>query len=119
MSAVEPAVGELERARAFIGICRWSYAKTVPEHPHEYCLRTWLSPLQRVEFGWFADLIAHHGYTGRFWGQSWRYLDVGDHKYWKSRTINGSGAIVNRARMEPVADAARRQPTQLSPEAQR
>ena len=112
MSAAQPTVGELDRVRAFIGICRWTYAKTVPEAPHEYCLRAWLSPEQQVQFDWFADLIAEHGYPGRFWGKSWLYLDVGDHKYWQSRTIDGSGAIINRARLEPVAEPAP-QPTQL------
>ena len=100
MSAALPAAGELDRARAFIAICRWTYASSVPEAPHEYCLRAWLSREQQVEFDWFVAVIAQHGYAGRFWRQDWTYLDVDDRKYWESRTIDGSGgAIINRARL--------------------
>ena len=80
-------------------MCRWTYAKTVPEAPHEYCLRAWLSPDHQADFDWFAHLIEQHGYPGRFWRQDWTYLDVDDRKYWQSRTIDGSGAIINRARL--------------------
>lgn len=98
MDTHQPSADELDRARAFIGICRWTYAKTVPQHPHQYSLRSWLSFEQQTEFDWFVALIAEHGYPGRFWQQTWTYLNIGDHKYWQSRTIDGSGgAIVNRA----------------------
>jgi hypothetical protein len=49
-------------------------------------------------FDWFADLIARDGYRGRFWGQSWTYLDPRDRfKYWESETIDRKGRIINRA----------------------
>jgi hypothetical protein len=49
-----------------------------------------------------AALIAEHGYSGRFWNQSWVYLDVDDRKYWVSAELFGDGLIVNRARLEDV-----------------
>ena len=64
MSAVQPTVGEIDRAGAFIAICRWTYAKTVPQHPHEYSLRSWLTSEQQEVFDWFVALIAQHGYPG-------------------------------------------------------
>jgi hypothetical protein len=93
----QPTADELDRAHGLIATCRWTYAKTVPEHPHEYCLRAWLSPERQTDFDWFAALVARHGYSGRFWNQSWVYLDVGDHKYWVSSELFGDGRIVNRA----------------------
>jgi hypothetical protein len=93
-------VAELDRARAFIATCRWTDAKTVPEAPHEYCLRAWLSAEDHATLDWFVALIAEHGYRGRFWGQSWIYLDIDEHKYWESRTLDRSGAIINRALLD-------------------
>src|SRR4051794_695670 len=56
---------DLHAARAFIATCRWTFAKTVPQHPHEYCLRDWVP--DNAEFDRFTALIAGHGYSGRFW----------------------------------------------------
>jgi hypothetical protein len=99
-STAQPAAAELYRARAFIAVCPFRYATTVPEAPHEYCLRRWLSTEQRVEFDWLAALVAEHGYTGHFWGQVWLYLEPGDGcKYWMSREVFGDGLVVNRARV--------------------
>ena len=98
MNADRPSVAELDRARALIAVCRWTYAKTVPEAPHEYCLRSSLSPAVQAELDWFVALIAELGYPGRFWGRGWVYLDVDDRRYWESRTIDRKGLIINRAR---------------------
>src|SRR4051812_40190923 len=75
---------DLESARALIAACRWTFAKSVPEHPHEYCLRDWVS--DKAEFDRFIALIAVEGYPGRFWGQRWVYLGVDGFKYWRSHT---------------------------------
>ena len=99
MSSTEPTGVDLGAARAFIAVFRWTHAETVPEAPHEYCLRAWLSPDHQADFDWFVALIAEHGYRGRFWRQEWVYLDVDDRRYSKSRTLDGSGAIINRARL--------------------
>jgi hypothetical protein len=86
------------RAQAFVENVPWRFARTVPEHPHWYALHAWLSPEQQNAFDWFAALIARHGYEGRFWGQSWTYLDLGDgFKYWESKTLDRTGRIINRA----------------------
>ena len=87
------------RARAFVEAVPWTFARTVPEHPHWYALRAWLSPEDQTAFDWFADLTARHGYTGRFWGKGWTYLDLRDgFKYWESRTLDKTGRIINRTR---------------------
>jgi 3'-5' exoribonuclease len=93
-----PFEGEdLAFARAFIAACRFTYARTVPEHPHEYCLRDWVDG---EAFDRFAAMIAAHGYPGSFWQQHWTYLDVDGWKYWRSNTLDSSGGlIVNRARL--------------------
>ena len=98
MSTTEPTGVDLDAARALIAVCRWTYAKTVPEAPHECCLRAWLSPDHQADFDWFVAVIAEHGYRGQFWGREWVYLDVDDRRYWESRTLDGTG--INRAHLD-------------------
>jgi hypothetical protein len=87
------------RAGVFVANVPWKFARTVPEHPHEYCLEAWLSPGLRTAFDWFTDVIVRYGYTDRFWGQDWTYLDLGDgFKYWESETLDKTGRIINRTR---------------------
>jgi hypothetical protein len=94
------------RARGFVERVPWRFARTVPEHPHWYALRAWLSPEQQIAFDWFADVIARHGYRRRFWGQGWTYLDLADgFKYWESNTLDRKGRIINRARNESLEPA--------------
>ena len=61
---------------------------------------SWLSPDHQADFDRFVAVIAEHGYRGQFWRQEWVYLDVDDRRYWESRTLDGAGAIINRARLE-------------------
>ena len=87
------------RARSFVEKVPWRFARTVPEHPHWYALRAWLSPEQQPALDWFADVIVRHGYRGQFWGQEWTYLELGDgYKYWESKTLDKTGRIINRTR---------------------
>ena len=49
--------------RAFVDVAEWTFAKTMPEWPHEYILR------DRVDEELFERLVVHileHGVEGRF-----------------------------------------------------
>jgi hypothetical protein len=96
---------ELDRARAFIATCRWTFAKSVPQWPHEYCLRAWVRPEPRADFDQFIALIARHGYRAWFLGQEWLYLNVDDWRYRESKTLDRTGQIINRARNDPASIA--------------
>ncbi len=87
-----------DEARAFIAACRWQVASSVPQWPHEYSLRRWLEPELQGDFDAFAAVITRDGYPGRFWRQTWVYLDMPDgFKYWQSNEVYGDGLILNRA----------------------
>ena len=95
------------RAKAFIGEVnrRFTTAKTVPQAPHQYLARAWLTSEQQTEFDWLADLIGRVGYTGQFGNATWKYIDLPPHKYWVSRSWYGQDAgqprrMLNRARLE-------------------
>ena len=84
---------------------RFTYAKSVPEHPHEYLVRSWLSPELQADFDHFREMIRKHGYRGTFWDQTWTYLDVDGWKYWESKSWFGDGdKMLNRAWLEEPSD---------------
>lgn len=85
---------DLARARAFLAQVepRFTYAASLPEHPHEYVARNWLDAPQQQEFDWLVRLIDSAGYTARFWGSAWRYLDFDGRAYWASRSWYGPDA---------------------------
>jgi hypothetical protein len=96
-------VQQQARIRAFIARvdARFTYAKTVPEHPHEYLARSWLDPELQADFDTFRELIREHGYRGTFWNQTWTYLDVDGWKYWESKSwFEDGGRMLNRARLD-------------------
>jgi hypothetical protein len=102
---------ELDFARAFIAQveAKFTYAKTLPEHPHEYLVRSWLNPEPRADFDRLCNLILKRGYQGAFWHRTWVYLDLGEWRYWESRSFFGEGGpILNRARNETARDRGAR-----------
>jgi hypothetical protein len=102
----EPSPEDMARARAFIAKAesRFRFARSVPEAPHWYLVRSRLEPDLRNEFDWFRALIHELGYTGTFWDATWTYLDMPDgFKYWTSREwygeSEGAGGMLNRAKL--------------------
>ena len=92
----------LDFAREFIAKNRWIYAKTMPEHPHEYCLRVnCVKNGTEEEFVRFAELIRQHGYRGRFHKTRLTYMNVDDWRYWSM------GAPINRYPNGPPFPGAR------------
>jgi hypothetical protein len=75
------------RAIEYIEGVTWRFAKTMPDWPHEYTVKSWLPELAQ-EFMWFCQLIQHQGTV-----EAWppvpaepiyhnRYVVIGPHKYW-------------------------------------
>jgi len=100
---------ELERVRAFVRMCRWTFARTVPRHP-------WLPDEALAEFDWFAALIGKRGYRKPFnaapgdnAGASgiYTYLNVDGRRYWITPTIDRTSLIVNRASLEDAGEQLR------------
>src|SRR4051812_980779 len=77
----------IDEAVAYIEKVRWQFAKTMPDWPHEYTVKSWRPELV-TEFEAFCRLIAQEGFV-----EPWppaparaiyhnRYLVVGAFKYW-------------------------------------
>jgi hypothetical protein len=86
-----------EPLREFIDSLEWTFAKTMPEWPHEYIVR------DRVDEKLFVLLVRHireHGYPGKFYQKDITYLDEAGIVYWTMGEPLGETTIVNRCRKE-------------------
>jgi hypothetical protein len=93
MSAL-PFSDELQR---FIAAGRWTFAKTMPDWPHEYIVRG------RVDEVLFVRVVEHiraNGYVGRFYSRAITYFDFEGFTYWTMGAPVEETTIVNRCRKE-------------------
>ena len=83
--------------REFIDSSQWTFAKTMPEWPHEYIVRA------RVDENLFAQLVRHiraNGYEGKFYRKSITYYDDGGLVYWTMGAPLEETTIINRCKKE-------------------
>lgn len=81
--------------REFIERNQWIYARTMPEHPHEYVV------LQKCtladSFFQFAMTIRRFGYDEYFFSKKIRYFDVDRRRYWTMGDLLVTTCVLNRA----------------------
>jgi len=83
--------------REFIDSSQWTFAKTMPEWPHEYLVR------DRVDKSLFVRLICHiraNGYEGKFYRKSITYFDDSGLVYWTMGAPLEETIIINRCGKE-------------------
>jgi len=85
--------------REFIEKTRWQYAKTMPDDPHEYTVRSWCDD---QEFENAVRFIQSKGKQQRWWNmvQTYYYIEsknVGELKYWTMGSDPEETTIINRA----------------------
>ena len=83
--------------RTFVDDAAWTFAKTMPEWPHEYIVR------DRVDERLFEDLVRHiraHGREGRFYEKVIIYYEEAGLVYWTMGAPLAETTIVNRCRSE-------------------
>ncbi|MEK6251256.1 MAG: hypothetical protein AABM43_04805 [Actinomycetota bacterium] len=86
---------ELCRFRQIAEGARWTFAASVPEHPHEYSIRG--RDLPEDDFIWAVELINRVGYVERFWGQPWRYVRLDGYRFWPTKNQRPDWLMLNRA----------------------
>lgn len=92
---------ELKRMRAFIEGSEWTFAKTMPQNPHEYTLRKKAAARgQEDEFEWFVMAIREVGYDGTYGRTTYKYLNIGEWKYWTMGAPLDQTILINRAKLE-------------------
>ena len=73
----EMTLPEIER---FIGSNTWTFAKTMPQHPHWYVVRAKCN--DEEAFKGFVMHIRKFGYKKKFFKTQYTYFDVGEYTYW-------------------------------------
>ena len=81
--------------RTFVNEQTWTFAKTMPDWPHEYLVR------DRVDEGLFVRLVEHiraHGYEGHFYQKTVVYYEEAGLVYWTMGAPLPETTIINRCR---------------------
>ena len=84
-----------EALREFIASSKWTFAKTMPEWPHEYIVR------ERVDRVLFEALVRHirqHGFEGRFYQRVLTYFAEDGLLYWTMGEPIEATTIINRCK---------------------
>jgi hypothetical protein len=81
----------------FIDTTQWTYAKTMPEWPHEYIVR---SRVSNECFEQLASYIREHGYEGKFYQKTITYYDDRGMAYWTMGAPLDETIIINRCKKE-------------------
>lgn len=86
-----------EILREFVASSKWTFAKTMPEWPHEYLVR------DRVDRSLFEALVRHirqHGIEQRFYQRSLTYFAEDGLLYWTMGGPIEETMIINRCKEE-------------------
>jgi hypothetical protein len=90
-------ISTVAEVREFITYHRWVFAKTMPQHPHEYTLRK--HARSELEFEAVVAYIRECGVPERFGRATYIYLPVDDWKYWTMGAPLPATILINRARI--------------------
>lgn len=94
----------LDDTRSYIAKVRWQFAKTMPQWPHEYTVRTWRPELER-QFEAFHVLIRAVGIVKPWPRDAARpryvqpYLEIDGWEYWSGLDPIAETIVINRARL--------------------
>lgn len=86
-----------EYLREFVDSLQWTFAKTMPEWPHEYIVR---DRVDRVRFEALVHHIRQHGFDGRFYEQVFTYFAEDGFLYWTMGEPIEETIIINRCKEE-------------------
>lgn len=81
----------------FVSVVKWTFAKTMPEWPHEYIVR------ERVEAKLFEQMVRHiraNGSEGKFYETSYIYFEEDGLLYWTMGAPLEETTVINRCRKE-------------------
>jgi hypothetical protein len=88
--------------QGFVDFVQWTFAKAIPEWPHEYIVRN------RVDENLFVMLVQHirsQGYENKFYEKTFTYYDHGGMVYWTMGEPLRDTTIINRCRKEDTFES--------------
>jgi hypothetical protein len=78
----------------FVGAHRWTFAKTMPQNPHEWLAR---KAVPDADFVAAVLFIRANGYTKMFGRKGYVCFNLGPHRYWTMGNPMSDTTIINRA----------------------
>lgn len=81
-TVTEPVKDYVRYVESFLDRMTWTFAKTMPEIPHEYIVRDSLPADDKETFDAFRRYIHEKGYSDSFGIRTYTYLNLGEYKYW-------------------------------------
>lgn len=87
-----------ETIREYINHCEWTYAKTMPQWPHEYIVKG-KSPLTDAEFEHFVWAQRVLGILEDWCDYRQPYLYIDGYKYWTMGCELEVTTVINRAKV--------------------
>lgn len=91
----EEVARDEERILRLVSAVEWSFAKTMPQVPHEYCVFR-RNPELADEFAWFTRHILAYGKVESWGPYLHSYLYFRGHKYWTMDGRISETTLVNR-----------------------
>lgn len=95
---------DLDAARAYVASVHWQFAKTMPDIPHEYTVRTWRPELEGA-FIAMVELIHAEGRV-KPWPRDavspryhHTYLEIDGWQYWTMGEPAPETGLINRCRV--------------------
>jgi len=90
----------LDDLRRAVNNLDWTYAKTMPKHPHWYIVRN--AKIEDIYVALFNATVEHGKYE-YFYNRPVQYLYLGDgYKYWRMTDHISESKIINRAKDNAV-----------------
>lgn len=97
-----------DQIKDFIQSVPWTYAKTIPEWPHEYIVR------HKVDKDLFLEMVKHireHGYQGFFYEKTLTYFNEAGKVYWTMGEPLEKTVVINRCKEEDTYEVRRKNGT--------
>jgi hypothetical protein len=97
-----------DQIKDFIQSVTWTYARTMPEWPHEYIVR------YKVDKELFLEMVRHireFGYQGPFYEKTLTYFEEAGKVYWTMGEPLDKTIVINRCREEDTYEVRRKNGT--------
>jgi len=75
---------------------KWTFAKTMAAIPHWWLAR---KAVDTGQFSWMVSMIYAYGVPEKFFSKTYKYLYIGEYKYWCMGNPVAETRIINRARI--------------------
>jgi len=88
-----------EKIQSVLESQKWTFAKTMKSIPHEWVhAKTYHG--HGISMVAIAKYIQDYGYTEYFYGKPYKYINIGDYKYWTMDFPIENTDLINRSRLE-------------------